>query len=258
MHGVDVIVCNYKTPGDLQRFLDSYEESDSRNLWIVNVCPDREDTRVAVAYAKEREGVSVLEHHTNVGYARAVNNAAAFGSHDVIAIFNADTELWSGVVEECSEALMSDPDWGVLGPRQVDRRNRITHGGIIGTHSRPQLRAWRQVDEGQCSDVVEAVTVSGSAYFVKRSVWNELTDCHHFQSYGAEGAFLPTQHYYEETWCSYHAWAHGYKVIYWGPSVMLHEWHQSSPVGGQADQLWYKESKALFNEACERHGIPHD
>jgi hypothetical protein len=99
----------------------------------------------------------------------------------------------------------------------------------------------------------DAVTVSGSAYFVKRHVWDELTECPHFAWAEAEGAFLPTRHYYEETWCSYHAISHGYRIVYYGLATMIHQWHRSSRIG-TVEKL-VPESRTLFEEACHRHNI---
>jgi hypothetical protein len=107
--------------------------------------------------------------------------------------------------------------------------------------------------------VVEAVTVSGSAFFVKRSVWRELTYCPLFTDVvpDAVGAMLPTPHYYEETWVSWHAWGHGYKVVYYGPVVVGHKWHRASPIGGFADQVM-AVSREMFRAACDHHGLSHD
>lgn len=263
--GVDVIVINYRTPGDMQRFIDSYEHwgwdsGVETHLWLVNVDPTKDDTRVVRGALRHLHDANGLEHYSNVGFAAAVNDAAARGNRETIAIFNADVELTPGALANCSQALQTNPDWGVLGPCQVDAiGGRITHAGIFGTPDAPQHRGWqKQITESLYDDVREAITVSGAAYFVKRSVWDELTACPIYQATNpAEGAFLSTAHYYEETWCSYHAQAHGHKVMYYGPVTVIHKWHQASEVGGAADQLM-PVSRALFRNACDAHGIQHD
>lgn len=262
--GIDVIVVNYKSPDDLDKFLNSYRkwEDLGSELWIVNVDPDPADLRVANAAFNIQGEVHLLRHNKNVGYARAVNDAAARGCREIIAIFNADTELTAGLLEDCSQALKYNQDWGVLGPRQVDDQGRITSAGIFGTLDAPLHRGWKQANSDEFGDVREAVTVSGSAYFVKRTVWDELTACPTYREVApdAEGAFLPTDFYYEETWCSYHAQAHGHKVIYYGLATMIHRWHQA--ISSHGKEVWaaqkMKESQALFRTACDSHGILHD
>lgn len=262
--GVDLVCVNYKTPDDLLGFVRSvhkYEPTIPYNLVIINVDPGPQDDAAALNLLNEDlSGRSdYVRTGTNVGYSGACNLAATRGDHEVIAFFNADTRLTEGVVDECYAALVSHDDWAVLGPRQVDQRERVTHGGIFGSLAQPRLRGWKQKNGDEYADVREAVTVSGSAYFVKRFVWDELTHCSVFRDIApeAEGGFLPTPHYYEETWFSYHAQAHGWKIIYYGSACMIHKWHQASPRGGWADQQ-VKRSRAMFREACDLHGIEHD
>lgn len=74
---------------------------------------------------------------------------------------------------------------------------------------------------------------------------------------GVGGAFLPTTHYYEETWYCYHVASHGYKVMYFGEAEMVHRWHKSSAQGGWADRQM-PISRAQFRAACDAHGIERD
>lgn len=263
---LDVIVTDYRTPWDLEAFLASYAAfppTDGK-LWVVLVSPEGESLEADLALSANWAGVldfEVIIFEDNVGYAKACNAAAARGTGEVIAFFNADVVLTEGALDRCAEALMSTPEWGVLGPRQVDTENRITGGGVFGPPSQPAQRNWLATDVGQCSDVrPDALTVSGAAYFVKRDLWVSLTECplYHLVSYGAEGAFLPTRHYYEETWCSYHARAHGACCVFYGPVKIIHKWHQSSEPGGWADQQM-NVSRELFRLACDLHDrIPHE
>jgi hypothetical protein len=174
-------------------------------LTIYNVAPTEADAVVAKA-AQEQDGtIRVISSEENTGYARACNFAASFGcDHDVLGLFNADIILTPDSVDECVTALLSQPDWAVLGPRQVDSKGRITHAGIVGTQAAPRHRGWHRADRGQFTDVLDDVpTVSGAAYFIKRHVWDELTSCPIYRRSAPEalGAFLPTKHFHEETFC---------------------------------------------------------
>jgi GT2 family glycosyltransferase len=256
---IDVVVVNYHTPDDLDRFLTSLEDYPSildASLTIVEVDAG-EDYSYRFWWNGQNRG-QTIGIADNIGYGRACNLAAAVGSGDVIAFFNADIILTPGALDACADALMEHDDWAVLGPCQIDSGNRIRHGGIFGTHTKPVFRGWNDGFRNQYDDIAEAVTVSGSAYFVKRSVWRELTACSLFRDIADEpGAMLPTPHYYEETWVSWHAWGHGYKVIYYGPVVVIHQWHRASPVGGWADQQ-LPISREMFRKACDHHDLPHD
>jgi GT2 family glycosyltransferase len=73
-----------------------------------------------------------------------------------------------------------------------------------------------------------------------------------------KGRFLPTPHYYEETWVSYAARHKGWKVMYFGEAVMEHEWHQASKVGGEAERTHMPVSRQMFRDACDHFGIERD
>lgn len=267
--GVDVVVVNYKTPDDLRNFIRSFAQVQFEvpsSLYVMNVEVDDENEDV-VEEEIEDIGVPVFTagYPANVGYAVACNGAAyaagELGARSTIAFFNADTLLTPGVLDHCHWLLSQNDDWGILGPKQVNEDGLVTHAGIFGTHSKPQLRGWKSSSPESFSDVrSDAISVSGSAYFVKRQCWDYLTECELFREMapGAEGAFLPTQHYYEETYCSYHAHAHGWKVAYTGKVEMIHKWHQASPVGGVAEKVWMPESRRYFRRSCDHHNIPRD
>ncbi len=265
--GIELIVVNYQTSGDLNDFIWSYIHSEisvPHTLHIVNVDPTPADKQMVQSWAKDIRFL-YSEHKDNVGYGRACNHAALYPDREVVAFFNADTRLTPGVIEGCHGALMANSDWGVLGPRQINRAGKITAGGVYGTLETPSFDGrWNALDRGQFDDVrTDCVSVSGSAYFVKRAVWDELTNCPSFlncpevAALKPIGAFLPTPHYYNETYTSYHAIAHGHKVVYYGPERMYHEWHKSSPVGGYGEKT-LKESLELFRTACDFHDIPHE
>lgn len=264
--GMDLVVVNYRTPADLGAFLESWEKFQPSwpcDVWIANVAPLSKDLDVGRWWTDVGCTKHHLIHDENVGYARACNHAANFGSRQVIAFFNADVVLTAGALDECYEHLLSNDRYGVLGPRQVDSipRGKLTGTGHFGTHRSPVHRGFHGPDRNnRHSDVRDdAISVSGSAYFVRREMWDELFECPTFQQIApdAEGAFLPTPHYWEETWCSYHAWAHGWKVVYLGTTTIVHKWHQASPIGGIGEKA-IPVSQRMFREACDAHSIPHD
>lgn len=260
---IDLLVCNYRTPHDLREFLQSYEYYAPHclhTLRILNVDPTLNDQDVAEEYRERNGNITVTEFETNVGYGHAVNVGASLGGEDTIAIFNADVVLTPGALDACAAMLWKYNETGILGPKQYDQDGKITHAGIFGTPDNPQHRGWRSSDTSKYDDVREAITVSGSAYFVKRPVWEFLTDCPNYQEFapGVSGAFLETRHWYEETWCSYHAREHGFKILYYGKVSLIHKWHRASRVGGEIDHVVMPESRQIFRNACDHHSIARD
>lgn len=261
---MELVVVAYHSTSDLERFVASYERCQPELLetTLTIVLVEATDEEIAATQRLGRAD-ALYAHPTNVGYNVACNEAARENGSlyplDTIGFFNADTELKPGVLEGCYAHLQA-PGVGIVGPRQVNRLGQITHAGIAGTHTAPAHRGWQQPDRGQFNDVIDVVTVSGSAYFIRRDVYERLADCLIFRESDpdATGAWLTCQHYFSETWISYHAHAHGIKVRYVGDvPAMIHEWHQASPQGGIGEQNWNAD-QAKFRKACDDHGIAHD
>lgn len=269
---VHMVVTNYRTPDDLHRFCESVQKFAPKDPWsltIINVSPLPADMAVGERWA-DKLGAGHCWFEVNIGYGRACNEGACRAlwppdtSEGVLAFFNADVILTRRAVDNCVEGLLSRSDWGVLGPRQVNNQGKLTHAGIFGTHTKPQHRAWlAAAKSSQYTDVRDdAITVSGAAYFIRRSLWDELCSCPIFRQVAPEarGAFLPTPFYYEETWVSYHAYAHGKGVVYWGQDTLIHKWQQA--VITNKKQAWaalmFEQSGQRFREACDAHGIPRD
>lgn len=264
--GVDCVVVNYKNYDYLEKFIDSYMfqyGSIPSDLYVIDVDVDPE----LYEYAKEKLApwmqkvdMCYLPLSYNSGYSGACNFGATLGNRETVAFFNADTSLFEETLENCHSLLQSDPLNAVVGPLQLDSEGRVTHGGIFGTNKKPDFEGrFRSRMKPQYREVREAVSVSGSAYFVKRSVWNELSnDADWLAIYPyCEGAFLPTPHYYEETWFSYFARHRGYKVLYNGHTEMIHEWHKASKIG-EVERLYMDKSRSMFRNTCDLMGIEHD
>lgn len=277
-----VIVVGYHSSDDLDGFCRSLQDADP-DLDITVAVTQVQATSDEVNHGMELTSdltfhpfirLAMSVHDTsNIGYAKACNLTALYSPFvrevDVLAFFNADTRIRPGVLESCVDLLVSDPTYAVVGPRQVDDSNHLTHAGIFGSLDAPRHRGWKEPAGDRYTDVRDdAVTVSGSAYFIKRTIWNELSNC---STYNAscralfpalkpeyEGAFLPTFLYYEETWISYHAQAHGYKVVYNGEATMNHQWHAAISKMHDPQNKVFFESREAFRQACDDHHIPHD
>lgn len=259
---ITLVVVNFKTSTDLFDFCKSYEEnppSVESQLVIVNNEPEEADMKVANHFV-ERGTCQLHIAQENLYYSGALNRAGMMVPNwDVIAYFNADTQLTPGVIDSCYDLIMDNDDIGVVGPAQVNKRGDVTHAGIFGTLAAPKHRGWKDRWRTEYEDVADAVTVSGSAYFVRRECYEDQDTCSLYRELhpDVEGPFLPTNHYYEETWFSYHAQAHGWRVVYNGQASMIHEWHKATPVGGWAEQQM-PHSRKMFREMCDHHDIDHD
>lgn len=261
---IDLVAVAYQAPGETERFLASLDKVGVPfTLTVVeNASPDPDVLKIL---DKKREYVeaipecleyTVLAEQYNFGYAKACNLGASLrkDSAKYLALLNCDIKFEEDCVEKIVAHFESHPQVGIVGPRTTTSDGRLTHAGIIRMpNGHDQHRAWLEPDNLVFTDTLQVPTVSGATYFVRRLTWDELTECKPYQEAagGALGAFLPTSHFYEETFCSYHAYAHGWLVNYLGSAKMIHEWHRSSPVGSVS----LSSTEAFFRRACMHHGI---
>lgn len=270
---IDLCVVNYNTRELLQRFLDTLHDGvtdpngalkKNWNLYIT----DNDSTDDFIPWMRQndhRYNIDRLYIRENIGYSAAINMMASKSNSDIIGILNGDVWMTNDDCQRIENIFNENPDIHILGPKQRDENGFITHAGIIGTNIAPRHRGWREHDpsDNLYKDRVECVTVSGSAYFIRRDVWNAMTSNPQYNEIypNAIGAFLPTPHYYEETWCSYFARYLGYNVVYDGSVSIGHSWHASTPRPGegisQADR-YFPISREIFRKACDHIGIERD
>jgi GT2 family glycosyltransferase len=270
---IDLCIVNHNTRSQLQRLLD-YLHSDVTspngalnkkwNLYIT----DNDSSDDFISWIRKSEEDYLIDRlylKQNVGYSYACNYMASKSKGDIIALLNGDVWFTSSDISSIQDVFDQNPDIHILGPKQRDERGFITHAGIIGTNTSPKHRGWREHDPSDLlyRDRVECVTVSGSAYFVRREVWDAMTNHPEYRKIApsAKGAFLPTPHYYEETWCSYFARHLGYNVVYDGSVSIGHSWHASTPRPGEGVShvdKYFPISREIFRKACDHFGIERD
>lgn len=266
---IDLCVVNYNTKDLLKRFLDSLHSdvSEQNKIWNLYLSDNGsiDGSWSWIEQNKDNYFITAGWNNSNIGYSAACNGMASYCSADIICLLNADVWLTTNDLLNVQKIFDDNQDIHILGPKQRDENGFITHAGIVGTNVAPAHRGWRQHDpeDKLFRDRIPCVTVSGSAYFIRRSVWNALTNDPEYQKIypGVIGAFLPTPHYYEETWCSYFARHRGYNVVYDGSISIGHSWHASSPKPGEGyshADAQFKVSQSIFRNTCDKLGIERD
>lgn len=264
---IDLLLVNHNTQGKLERLLDTLHKDDDGESWKLYLADNgsTDGSKYWLLNNASRYRIERVHMNVNIGYAAAVNGLAKRSNSRYLAAINADTWFHTEDVAAIIERFKTDDNIAVVGPKQRDEDYNIRHAGIVGSNVNPKHRGWAALDhyDQAFRDVIDCVTVSGSAYFMRRDIWDEMTRCPLYRSAlrkvgkGADGAFLPTQHYYEETWYSYHVREHGHRVVYDGNISIGHTWRASTGASPKLRE-YFKESKKLFVIACQTHGIEHD
>jgi GT2 family glycosyltransferase len=264
MPEIDLVVICYNSHTETEAFFESLVHVDVvyRLICVVNPGPEHERMLQIVADGVEaaKQGncleAQVIVMEDNVGYARAVNRGVSQGNAKYIGILNNDLLFRPNMVARLVE-YFENPNWSkvaIIGPKQVDSNGKLTHGGIVPMgNGWDRHRFWMEPDVGQANDTFDAPMVSGSALFTRRDVWTRMANCQQYTAAApqAEGAFLPTPHFFEETYYCYHVRLHGYYCRYVGDLEMVHEWHRSSPPGSKD----MEKPRLMFMQALAIHGF---
>ena len=80
--------------------------------------------------------VRVLQNSTNVGFARANNQALAYCSADLILLLNSDAMLIDQALNELTRFIRQHTDAGAVGPKLIHPRARLQ---ILGCGNQPTL-----------------------------------------------------------------------------------------------------------------------
>ena len=178
---IDLCVINYNTRPLLQRLLDNLHKSTSSEdkFWDLYIADNHssDDTVDWLRLNDDKYKINRIDLNQNIGYSAAANKLASRGCNSVIGILNADVWFNNNDIKKICKIFNQEPNVHILGPKQRDEYGNIRHAGIVGTNIAPVHRGWNQNDPEDLlyRDRVSCVTVSGSAYFIRRSVWNALT-----------------------------------------------------------------------------------
>jgi exopolysaccharide biosynthesis polyprenyl glycosylphosphotransferase len=123
-----VAVINYDTREALERCLESMPVDVGgeplQTLVVDNASPDGSANMVARRFG---DRVKLLANRTNLGFARAVNQALEQSSTRYLLVLNADTEIPEGAIEALYDFMERTPTAGVAGGKLLDADGNLQH-----------------------------------------------------------------------------------------------------------------------------------
>lgn len=199
----------------------------------------------------------------NNGYAYACNYMASKGNSDIIGFVHGDTIFGSNELRKIQTVFDENPNIHILGPKILTTEDKIYHAGITGDNFNSNFIGLGELDKNDelYKDRKLVINVSGAAYFIRRNVWNVLTNHPKYKRLypNAIGSFLETPHFFEEVWCSYFARHLGYNVVYDGSITFKHTVRASSLVSPNNDasveKQFYDMSKKIFLYTYDAVGL---
>lgn len=188
-----VIIVNFNAGDALIRCVESVlaQKLAAPLIVIDNQSMDDSARRVENLFGRAGE-LTVVQNTENVGFSRAVNQAAKLdscASADFLLVLNPDCEFQPGALRRLLEALQSDRQAGLAGPLVIDRHGQPMRGtlrrfpdpwrGFLTFSGLWRLGrlipAFQGVEpEGELpTDNARAEAVSGACMLVRKSVFDQ-------------------------------------------------------------------------------------
>ena len=184
------------------------------------------------------DGARVLLNETNVGFLRAINQAARVARGRALLILNSDTELLPGSLAAALDLLDRHGDVGAVGGPLISLEGRLQEAGSViwsdgsclgyGRGDAPLAPPYtfqRDVDY-----------VSGAFLLTRRALFLELG--------GFDRAYVPA--YYEDADYCVRLWKAGHRVVYEPRAAVVHFEFASSRSTEQALAM-QRERRVLFS-----------
>lgn len=224
---IDIIFVNYKSTEHLIRCLFSVEKFcgyDNINILIQDNASRDDISHVPSIFPN----VQLTVNPTNLGFAKAINQALLKATGEYVVIMNPDTAVADGFFESCIRYMESHPKFGVLGPRILDGDGTIQNSARsfptawtaffgrtswISRHfpKNPFTRRNLLNLQSDGENPMEVDWVSGACMVVRRKAIDAVGPMD-------ERFFM----YWEDAdWCR-RMWNHGWHVVYYPRASVYH------------------------------------
>ena len=221
----------------LQALADDMGGLDCEIIVVDNASSD--DTTLLL---QRVDGLNVWRNDENVGFLRAVNQAAARARGEYLLLLNNDAEVLPGSLRQAVAHMSVDASIGALGGRIVLLDGRLQEAGNIvwrdgsclgyGRGDDPEAPAYRfERDVDYCS---------GAFLLTRTALFRELG--------GFDEAYVPA--YYEETDYCLRLWQRGLRVLF-DPLVVVRHFEFGSQERPEAAIRLQERNRATF---VARHG----
>lgn len=254
MSSIDVIILTYNSARLLPAAVESVRQQTIGDQVKIIVI-DNASTDDTLTVTRDL-GIEPIANPRNIGFAAAINQAAAHGSSDYVAILNPDASLGDPKCLEAMRATLDDPQIGVVGARMITDGKPYPNGrrfpstSVAARHAimgvlRPGNTATQEYfgeafGRPDADQIVD--WVSGCCLMMRRPLWEEMR--------GFDPAYWM---YLEDADLSWRLHQRGYRTVLSGPAWVIHHGGQSSKFR-RTKSLWHHHRSAVIFYARTRTG----
>lgn len=219
---ISVIIAIHDSPKVTRRCLESVEKYGANaQIILVDDGSRLQETIDIVHEYQERNGWPVIRHDKALGHSRSCEEAAQPATKPYLCFLNSDTVLTPYTFGGVKEAFESDPKIAVVGPstsrsipKQTIRRAECCRN--YWTNNQIYAFAKKYILKQRPRSWVDLVAVGGFAFFIRRSIWEEM---------GGFDSNLPD--YGNESELCRRLSRRGYRII-WTKNSYVHHFGQRS------------------------------
>lgn len=134
MSALDIIIVSFNAANDLDRCLLSLHAHPPSGPHEVIVVDNASNDHNVVSVCKKWPKVKIVRLLENVGFAEGCNVGFAETNAPLVLLLNPDTVVPEGALDRLVDALMSDEECAVAGPRLVDGAGSVelSWGPMLG------------------------------------------------------------------------------------------------------------------------------
>lgn len=180
---VAVVILNWNGRALLERFLPSVVKSNYPNLQLI--VGDNASTDDSVGFVRSHyPQIAILENDQNYGFAAGYNHILSRVKADYLILLNSDVEVPENWIKPVVALMESDIMIGAAQPKMkwATQKDQFEYAGAAGgfidlnvfPFCRGRLFDEVETDKGQYNQNLDVFWASGAAFFIKRSVWEEV------------------------------------------------------------------------------------
>jgi len=237
---VTIIILTWNGLDYTKRCLETLRQQTEFHDYEVIVV-DNGSTDGSVEYLRATQGVILIENSSNLGFAKANNQAIEVSDKNSdVVLLNNDTEtLQSDWLTRLQASAYKSEDIGIVGARLRRPDGMLQHAGTylpLETFWWQQLGSQEKDINQYCRDA-EVEGVVFACVYLKRKVLNEVgpLDEQYFS-------------YFEDTDYCLRAQKHGFKVICCGSVTMVHHENKSTELNQVSHHNLFKASQTTFKK----------
>jgi GT2 family glycosyltransferase len=242
---LSVVIVNWNTGDLLAQCLASLRHARPALSLELIVVDNASTDGSAHGLPQEGDGLRLIAHTSNLGFARACNRGIGESRGRYILLLNPDTRVLPGSLEAMLVFMDAHPEAGAAGPALLNPDGSLQPSGgrfpslrgLLAIH--PTIARLFPAPEDPLrrrdfSRVAEVEEVSGACLLIRRSAWEAVGPLD-------EAFFL----YFEEVdWCL-RVTRQGWKVYYVPQARVIHHWRSRTDPDPQA-QLYHLRSQRSY------------